>query len=185
MSSKIKFAGTLLYLWFWDSAFGSPVLTRTFPLSMMETLMEQGVITEPSMERMVIAVLVTVIGLIVWKVKQNDKADSIGSPVIRNRVRDRKRYAQSSRDDHQEASHTDQFRQDKEVSYDHYGQGSITQPGAQASLGDGLNTRSKDTSFALFGAGAEAPANNKHPEHSPQPTSSHQPEDSGDVGDSE
>lgn len=150
---KHKLSGVLAYLWLWDSAFGSPVLTRIVPLRMMEPLIEMGVITDGSLERMAIAMLIGGIFLITWKVVLDKKASGFGKPKHHHKTSRRRRYVQTST----EPSCDDNHLQDKETSYDHIGQGSIADGDSSSRLGDGLRSQTAPTSLALFGAGAEKP----------------------------
>ena len=156
MTTEQKAFAIVVFLWFWDSALGSPVLTRMVSIQLLEQLLEHGVIGHPSLERMAIATIVTVIGLFFWMKKVDTRAKPIDMPKASARS-DRKRYAQ----DHTPNTyhHTDpDILQDKEISFDHIGQGSLSTNRASASVGDGINTETSPLSYTLFGAGVEPPS---------------------------
>ena len=121
MSTKAKFFAVFLFIWFWDSAFGSPVLTRLIPLSFLDLFLDTGIIGTFSTERIILAAVITAGLIFVWKSKS--------SPDIRLQSMERTYVNDTAASVNNEAERTED---------NHFGKGLSETAIKEETLGEGL-----------------------------------------------
>lgn len=172
MTSKQKFITTIAFLWLWDSALGSPVISRLVSITLFEILVEVGIISTGSIERILVAALLTLIGIAVWMKKKNGRGRHFDKDNNRP-VKPNYQYYSSCRKD-SPAPDTVDIKQNKVTSRDLIGKGALKTRHLTSSARDGCGFEIRSNHNELCGAGAMPPTQTEHSkDDSPQSPSLH------------